>query len=81
VSDATYRIEIEHLPGETFPFYARVYQVSSEGMPAYTCHADNRDDALTSCQSWIAEQSVKMETWVAYADDDGNIVPGHSVKA
>ena len=81
MSDATYRIEIEHLPGETFTFYARVYQVSSAGMPDYTCHSDDRDDALTMCQNWILSQVRKMETWTVYADDDGNIVPGHSVKA
>jgi hypothetical protein len=82
VSDPTYRIEIEHLPGEVYPFYARVYLLSDDGgYPAHTQHGDTADEVEALCREWIRKQHVKQTTRFVYVDDDGQPVEAHSVKA
>ena len=82
MSGATYRIEIEHIPGELFPYYGRVLRLSDEiGMPAYTKHGDDPELVEEACRGWIAMQNHKQDTRTVYVDDFGQDAEAHSVKA
>jgi len=81
VSDATYRIEIEHLVGEVAPYYGRIYLLSDDTMPVQTFHGYEQEDVARQCQTWVASQALKRETLVFWTDDTGVAVPGYSVKA
>jgi hypothetical protein len=87
VSDPTYRVEIEHLPGELLPYYARIFQLSNDlGMPCNSFHGDDPEELADLCRAWIAAQNAKQETVRFFTDDSGDVVrlpraAGHSVKA
>jgi len=81
MSDATYRIEVEHLPGETFAYYGRVYLMSDPLIPQFTTHDDEYERCRDKCYLWIREQNRKRETVTIYVDDDGMPVDQYSVRA
>jgi hypothetical protein len=83
VSGATYRIELDHTPGEAFRYYARVYLLADDFAPVFTKHGDQSGDVLNECRQWIAEQNVKQEKVMVWVDEYGQDVDpiyGHSVK-
>src|SRR5215472_14253754 len=64
VSDATYRIEVEHFPGEGAPYYGRVYLLSDDTMPVQTFNGYDQQDVARQCQGWLAAQQLKRDTLV-----------------
>jgi len=80
VSDATYRIEIEHNPGTEYDYTGKIFAQSDPGYPVHVKHSNNYDRVENECRKWIVQQNLKQETRIFYTDDFGNIVPGHSVK-
>ena len=81
MSGATYRIELEHLPGEVFEWYGRVYALIDDSYPIHTCHAPSREEIEIRCREWVADQHLKRPSETFYVGDDGFDAEMHSVKA
>jgi len=81
VSDATYRIEIEHFPGDLFAYMGRVIALSDPVISTFTKHGDDPDLVEEACRQWIEQQNVKQPTRIVYVDDFGQNAEAHSVKA
>ena len=81
---ATYRIEVEHRPGESdsLKWVWGVYRLS-DGLHQKAGWATSGEEASRDARAWIAAQNAQQPSFVAYVDDDGldaNPEP-HSVKA
>jgi hypothetical protein len=80
VSDPTYRIDVEHVPGETMPWRAHIVRLSDEAH-VYTKVWETSQGAVERACAWIAEQTVAQPGFSLYVDDDGRPVEAHSLKA
>lgn len=73
MSDATYRIEVEHDPhSEMWPWDARVYRIT-DGFPMHSCHGPTIEAATAAARAWVRTETARLvPPRVVYVDDDGN---------
>lgn len=83
MSDATYRIEVEHDPhSDIWPWDARVQRLS-DGFPVFTAHGFTPAEAVRRARDWIRTESRRQSPPQAvYVDDNGDDAdePGALVK-
>jgi hypothetical protein len=78
VSDPTYRIDVEHRPGEGY-WCATTVRLSDD-FPVDVKHRTTPEAAVEAAREWIAATNGTQPSFSVLVDDDGRPV-GHSVKA
>lgn len=77
---AVYRIDVEHRPGESYPYSASIVRLS-DGEAITFRHGDTAGIALARARETIIELSNQEDTVSVYVDENGATVDRHSVRA
>lgn len=82
MSEPTFRIDVEHTPGDTFAEWRANVVRLADDYPCVVRLGDSEEEAVTAAQRWIAEQHRQKAPYSLYVSEAGEILPdGFSVRA